>query len=65
VENRRDGKRVRQRVVGYLGSIHERPAAELRDRVLFWRVASKRLDGLNLARPARKALEAKLSEAIK
>ena len=64
VENQRDGQRVRQRVVCYLGSIHERAATEQRARVNFWRGASKRLNGLNLARPARKRLEAKLSETI-
>lgn len=64
VENRRDGQRVRQRVVCYLGSIHERTKAEQRDRVLFWRSASRKLDGLNLARPARKRIEAKLSQTI-
>lgn len=64
VENRRDAQKVRQRVVCYLGSIHELAATELRDRVLLWRHASQKLDGLNLKRPARNLIETKLSAKI-
>lgn len=64
VENKRDGKKIRQRVICHLGVVHEKTAHELRDRVLFWQWTAPKLDRLKLPDEVRARLEAQLSEVI-
>lgn len=64
VENSREGRRIRQRVICYLATVHESTAGELRDRVLFWETADKKMDRLDLDRKTRQRLAEKLSLTI-
>lgn len=64
VENRRDGKKVRQRVICYLGTVHEKTAGETLDRFRFWRYTAKKLEQLELKKNVRARLEAQLSAVI-
>ena len=64
VKTERDGDRVRQKVVCYLGSFDEKTIGALHQREFFWKHATPRLDGLDLTDAKRVAIEARISETV-
>lgn len=64
VKSEREGDRVRQKVVCYLGSFDEKTIGALHNREFFWRYAAPRLDGLNLTQAGRRKIEARISERV-
>lgn len=64
VENTREEKKIRQRVICHLGVVHEKTAHEIRDRVLFWKYTVPKLDHLSIDQETRVKLEAQLSAII-
>ncbi len=56
VTNSRDGKRVWQKVVCYLGAVNEKTT--LGDRLGFWKHAIPKLNALNLSETERAQIEA-------
>lgn len=64
VENKRDGRKIRQRVVCHLGVVHENTKHETRDRFLFWKYTVPKLDQLSLDTETRTKLEAQLNDVI-
>jgi hypothetical protein len=61
VKNTREGARIRQQVVCYLGSVDEKLIGLPHIRTCFWKHAAPRLDGLKLTKPQRTAIEIKIS----
>ncbi len=64
VENKREGQRVQQKVVCYLGCVDEKKIALPRFRIFFWKQATARLDALKLSEVERAQIETKLGEKV-
>ena len=62
VKSERDGKRVRQRVVCYIGAFDEKTISAPHHRAFFWKRATPRLAALNITQAERKTIEASVSE---
>ncbi len=61
--SRVDGK-PRQKVIKYLGRIHEQSIADPAERLEFWKSALGKLDELDIESAIRSKLESKMSEVV-
>ncbi len=64
VTNTREGQRVKQKVVCYLGSIDEKATGISHARSFFWRRAAPRLGSLNLSEMERSRIETQISKIV-
>ena len=64
VENKREGGRVRQRVVKHLAHIHTAHLSSVGERARFWEQVDARLAGLGLPEEARQSIAAKLEQTV-
>ena len=64
VKTKRVGKRVQQKVICYLGSVHEKKIEKMFTRVDFWDEVTPKLDALNLSSQERTTIEISLNKTI-